>query len=126
MAHEPSGGSDRTAIGFAYGLVAGAVVGAALGVLLAPKEGRALRRDIGERARALRDEARRLADEAANKSRRVGDVALEWVDRGKEVAERARMAASEGFREARRHASGPVQDPRSADLAGVEGVGENL
>lgn len=114
MAQEDKGGG--TAIGFGIGLVAGVALGVGIGLLLAPNDGESLRRDLAERAK-------RLKDEADGQYRRAGDIATEWADRGRDVAERARTAAAEGLREARKHMA-PVYDPRKSDLAGVEGTAD--
>ena len=89
-------------------------VGVGIGLLLAPNDGESLRKDLAERARKLKDDAN-------DRYRHAGDVAAEWADRGRDVAERARTAAAEGVREARRHMAS-VEDPRKSDLAGVEGI----
>lgn len=109
-------GGGGTVLGFGVGLVAGAALGVGLGLLLAPKEGLALRRDLGARARKLRDET-------VDQYHRVGDVAAEWADQGKDIAARLRTAAAEGLREARKRSAAPA-DPRSAELAGVDGTAE--
>jgi gas vesicle protein len=114
MAQERSDGG--TAVGFGIGLVAGVALGVGIGLLLAPNDGEAIRKDLAERARKLKDEA-------DGRYRRAGDVAAEWADRGRDVAERARTAAAEGLREARKHMA-PVDDPRKSDLAGVEGTAD--
>jgi gas vesicle protein len=58
----------RAGVGFAAGLLTGAVVGTALGLLLAPRSGVALRRDINRSVGTLRDAVagryRELADRA--------------------------------------------------------------
>lgn len=61
--------TDREAgIGFAVGIVTGAAIGAALGLLLAPRAGVTLRRDINRSVGTLRDAVagryRELADRA--------------------------------------------------------------
>ena len=53
MAQEDRG----VGIEFGLGLLAGAAIGIGLGLLFAPKEGAALRRDISRRAREWQDEA---------------------------------------------------------------------
>jgi len=88
MAQEDSGG---TAVGFGIGLVAGVALGVGIGLLLAPNDGESLRKDLAERAKKLKDEA-------DGGYRRAGDIAAEWADRGRDVAERARTAAAQGIR----------------------------
>jgi gas vesicle protein len=111
-----NGNGGSTVLGFGIGLVAGAILGVGACLLLATDEGQAWRKDLRERARKLRDES-------VDEYRRVDAVVGEWASRGKEVAERLQTAASEGLREARKHAAAP-RDPRSADLAGVEGIAD--
>jgi gas vesicle protein len=114
MEQEHSGGG--TAVGFGIGLVAGVALGVGIGLLLAPNDGESLRQDLAERARKLKDEA-------DGGYRRAGNIAAEWADRGRDVAERTRTAAAEGLREARKHMT-PIDDPRKSDLAGVEGTAD--
>lgn len=113
MAHDNGNGSN-TALGFTIGLVAGAVLGVGLALLLAPKEGEALRRELGERVKKLKDDA-------MDTYRQAADVAAEWAEEGADVAERVRTAANDGLREVRRHAAGV---PGSGG-AGAEGTAEN-
>ena len=88
---------------FALGLLAGAAIGVGLGLLFAPKKGAALRRDIAKRARDLRDDAGQQID-------RVTEAADDLVERGRDVAQRARTAVSSGIREARRYGAGVAAD----------------
>jgi gas vesicle protein len=98
-AHENRGG---VGVGFGLGVLAGAAIGVAIGLLVAPKEGSRLRRDLARKAGHLRDDAidqfERAADAAA-------DAAAEAAARGKDVAERARTAVKDGLREVRRYTS---------------------
>ena len=98
MAQEYGNGGNGSGIAFGIGLLAGIVIGAGFGVLFAPKDGAALRRDISRRARDLQDEA-------AEHFERATDAAGDLADRGRDVAQRARTAVATGVREARRHAS---------------------
>ena len=95
-AHER--GASGSGLTFGLGLLAGAVIGVGLGLLFAPKEGAALRRDIAGRARDLRDDANEQFD-------RVAGAASGAAERGRDVAQRARTAVATGIREARRYAS---------------------
>lgn len=108
-------GNGNVVIGVGMGLVAGAALGIAVGLLLGTEEGRAWQRDLRTRATKLKDTS---IDE-------VDAVVGEWTNRGKEVAQRVRTAATEGLREARKHATAP-RDPRSSDLAGVEGTVDGI
>jgi gas vesicle protein len=92
MVHDNSG----SGIGFGLGLAAGLVLGVGVGLLMAPKEGSALRRDLADRARRLRENA---GDFGRDMSRSARGMA----EHGSEFAGRVRTAASEGLREARRH-----------------------
>ena len=49
--------NNGSGIGFGLGLAAGLVLGVGVGLLMAPKEGAALRRDIADRARRFREDA---------------------------------------------------------------------
>ena len=88
--------NNGSGIGFGLGLAAGLVLGVGVGLLMAPKEGAALRRDIADRARRFREDAEGF-------SRDMGRSAKDMAEQGSEFASRVRMAASEGLREARRH-----------------------
>ena len=113
MGREDGGGN--TVLGFGIGLVAGATLGVAVGLLLATEEAQAWQRDLRTRATQLKDTSIDGID----------TVVGAWAGRGKEVAQRLRTAATEGLREARKHAAAP-RDPRSADLSGVEGTVEGI
>ena len=76
---------DRSNAGLAFGLglVAGAMIGLGLGLLFAPKDGAALRRDLAKRARELQEDAAGWYEEAAS-------AASDLAEKGKEAAQRAR------------------------------------
>jgi gas vesicle protein len=118
MAHDDTNASGGGALFFAIGLVSGVALGATLGLLLAPKDGASLRKDLGERAKKLRDEA-------SDGYRRVEEAARVAAEQGTKIAERARVAAAEGLREARRHMDSP-RSPRESELAGVEGLSDSF
>lgn len=86
---------------FIAGLFTGTLIGAALGLLLAPKTGTDLRRQIRSRAGDV-------ADTAEGAYRRAADAAGDFAERGRElgqdVYERSRDAASRTADEAQRHA----------------------
>jgi gas vesicle protein len=92
MGHENSGNG----IGFGLGLAAGLVLGVGVGLLLAPKDGAALRRDLADGARRLRENAEGIGRDVSRSARGM-------AEHGGEFASRVRSAASEGLREARRH-----------------------
>ena len=88
--------NNGNGIGFGLGLAAGLVLGVGVGLLMAPKEGAALRRDIADRARRLREEAEGFGRDMSRSAKGM-------AEQGGEFASRVRTAASEGLREARRH-----------------------
>ena len=94
MGHDNNG--SGSGIGFGLGLAAGVVLGVGVGLLMAPKDGAALRRDLADRARRLREDAEGFG-------RDMGRSAKGMAEHGSELANRVRTAASEGLREARRH-----------------------
>ena len=88
--------NNGNGIGFGLGLAAGMVLGVGVGLMMAPKEGAALRRDIADRARRLREEAEGFGRDMSRSAKGM-------AEQGGEFASRVRTAASEGLREARRH-----------------------
>lgn len=92
MDHDNNG----SGIGFGLGLAAGLLLGVGVGLLMAPKEGAALRRDLADRARRMREGAEGLGRDMSQSARGM-------AEHGSEFASRVRTAASEGLREARRH-----------------------
>lgn len=90
-------------VAFALGVLSGAAIGVALGLLFAPRDGAALRRDIVRRARDLREDA-------GDQLNRAADVADDLAERGRDVADRARTAVTTGIREARRYGAGVAAD----------------
>jgi gas vesicle protein len=105
--HDFDTGTGTSGVAFALGLLAGAAIGVGLGLLFAPREGAALRREIAKRARDLRDDAGEQID-------RVAVAADDLVGRGREVTERARSAVASGIREARRYGAGVAADVADA------------
>lgn len=99
--------NGTSGVAFGLGLLAGAAIGIGLGLLFAPREGAALRRDVARRARDLRDEAGERFDHAS-------EAADGLVDRGRDVAQRARSAVATGIREARRYGAGVAADVADA------------
>ena len=79
---------DNAGLAFGLGLVAGAMIGVGLGLLFAPKDGAAMRRDLAKRARELQEDAAGWYEEAAG-------VADDLVEKGKEAAQRARTAMAD-------------------------------
>jgi gas vesicle protein len=102
---------------FMMGLLAGTVLGAGLGMLFAPKAGSDLRRQLGEQADSLANNAsqtyRRASQAAGDWAGKAQESASDWADkaaetasdladRGKELYGRAREAAARGAEEAER------------------------
>jgi len=92
--------------GFMMGLLAGTVLGAGLGMLFAPKAGSDLRRQLGEQADSLANNAsqtyRRASQAAGDWAGKAQESASDLADRGKELYGRAREAAARGAEEAER------------------------
>jgi gas vesicle protein len=76
---------------FIAGILVGTAVGVGLGMLLAPKPGAELRKQVSEEAQVLRRKA-------ADQTRKAGELAA----RGKELVERGREAVTRGVEEAKR------------------------
>lgn len=102
-----------TSYSFGVGVAAGAAIGLALGLLLAPKRGAALRREIVEGSKEL-------GRKAADGSRRVRAAAGDLASKGRHVAEDAHDATAAALRTARRHAEPPLdageEDPFQGPL----------
>lgn len=75
--------------GFMMGLLTGTVLGAGLGMLLAPKAGSELRGQLSE-------QARNLGSMANDQYRRASEAAGGWVDRGRDVVQKAQEAVGRG------------------------------
>jgi gas vesicle protein len=99
---ESSGG------GFMAGLFTGALLGAGLGLLLAPKAGSELRRQLKMRAGDLADTAeegyRRAADTVNDLSGRGRDLADRGREMGRDIYDRARDVAGKATDEGQRFA----------------------
>lgn len=104
--------------GFIVGLLAGTVFGAGLGMLLAPKAGSELRRDLADQAATLKNNASKTYRDAAegaaswatkaqetagDLSSKASQVAGDWAERGKAADQTARDAAAKGAQEADRY-----------------------
>lgn len=85
-----SSGNIGTAITF---LMIGLGAGALIGLLLAPKSGKALRRDIQRGYEDARDSIGDWADEAKDRVREVGDRVRDVANRGAEFADDLRERA---------------------------------
>ena len=93
------GGNVGTAITF---LLIGLGAGALVGLLLAPKSGKALRRDLQRGYEDARDKLGDWADEARDRVRDAGDRVRDVASRGVEVAEELRDTAREKVEPLRR------------------------
>lgn len=98
--YESSEGSNvGTAITF---LLIGLGAGALAGLLLAPKSGKALRRDLQRGYDDAKDTLEEWADEAKTRVRDAGDRVRDVASRGAEIAEDLREAAKERVEPLRR------------------------
>ncbi|MFD0870099.1 Gas vesicle protein [Chlamydia abortus] len=64
---------------FLVGAMVGSVIGAVTALLLAPKSGRELRKDIADQAQQLSDKTQKIAGN-------IGHQTSEWFGKAKEVA----------------------------------------
>jgi gas vesicle protein len=76
--------------GLAIGMIVGGAVGAIVALLLAPKSGAELRRDIAERSSELYDRAN---DFASDQSRRMNEYLNEGKAKAEEIVKTARQQA---------------------------------
>lgn len=97
---------------FVMGLLTGAVLGAGLGMLFAPKSGSALRNQLS-------DQAGNLANQATDGYKKATENAAEWVDRGREMYDKAKGAVSRGTDEAQRYVRDVASDVSSAAATAV-------
>ena len=91
--------------GFMMGLLTGTVLGAGLGMLLAPKAGAELRGAIGE-------QARNWGSQAQEQYRTAREAAGPWVERGRDMVNQARDAASQAAEQARGYAGTAAEQAR--------------
>jgi len=91
--------------GFMMGLLTGTVLGAGLGMLLAPKAGAELRGAIGE-------QARNWGSQAQEQYKHAREAAGPWVDRGRDMVNQARDAASQATEQARGYAGAAADQAR--------------
>ena len=98
---ERSAGTSGVVLSF----LLGALSGAALAILFAPRSGRETRDLLGERLRETADRSRRLGEQALEKGREVAEDASGYLDRQREALEKRRdrlSAAVEAGRQAYR------------------------
>lgn len=76
--------------GFVYGAIAGGVVGSVAALLLAPKSGRELRKDIADKTSSMSDQTARIAGQVTDKTvelaKQVGSTASTAASKVKESA----------------------------------------
>ena len=97
---------------FVMGLLTGTVLGAGLGMLFAPKSGSELRNQLS-------DQAGNIANQATDGYRKATENAAEWVDRGRDMYDKAKTAVSRGADEAQRYVRDTASDVSSAAATAV-------
>jgi gas vesicle protein len=91
--------------GVVLSFLLGALSGAALAILFAPRAGRETREMLHEKLRETADRSRRLGEQALEKGREVAEDASGYVERQREALEKRRdrlSAAVEAGRQAYR------------------------
>ena len=91
--------------GVVLSFLLGALSGAALAILFAPRSGRETRDLLGEKLRETADRSRRLGEQALEKGREAAEDASGYLDRQREALEKRRdrlAAAVEAGRQAYR------------------------
>ena len=98
---ERSAGTSGVVLSF----LLGALSGAALAILFAPRSGRETRDLLGEKLRETADRSRRIGEQAIEKGREAAEDASGYLDRQREALEKRRdrlAAAVEAGRQAYR------------------------
>jgi len=93
------------ASGIILSFLLGGLTGAALAILFAPRSGRETRELLGEKLKESTERGREFRDQVTAKGREMVDEASEYINKGKETAERRRdrlAAAIEAGRQAYR------------------------
>jgi gas vesicle protein len=85
--------------GFMMGLLTGTVLGAGLAMLLAPKAGADLRGAVGE-------QARNWGNTASEQYQHARETAGTWAEKGRDMVNQAREAATHAAEQARGYAGG--------------------
>jgi gas vesicle protein len=98
---------DRSAgtSGVVLSFLLGALSGAALAILFAPRSGRETRERLSEKLRETADRSRRIGEQAVEKSREAARDASDYVERQRDALEKRRdrlAAAVEAGRQAYR------------------------
>lgn len=108
----------------------GAVLGAGLGLLFAPQSGERTRRDIGTRARQLKDEAadrfEDLSEEVETRGRKLKTKVEDWADDVRHEVRDGRRAVQETALGARDDLERRLADARARRRATIaaDGVAE--
>ena len=91
---------DRQGNSFMLGLMAGTAIGAGIALLIAPREGAAMRRDLSESAHRLGEKLSHGAGSVRQTARRAADTASDLIERGRsaysDASKEARHAADRG------------------------------
>lgn len=105
----------------------GAILGAGLGLLFAPQSGERTRRELGRRARQLRDDAEErwddLRDEVEDRGRRLKEGAEEWVEEVKDEVREGKRTLERKAASARDDLERRLSEARSRRRAGVAADG---
>lgn len=119
---------------FVMGAVIGSVLGAATALLIAPKSGRELRKDIAEQTRGAAEKTQQLVGNISRKTqeiagnvghktqqivKNVGSTASEWAGIAKEAASNA-VSEVKAMREARKETASAAALEAGAASAGGE------
>jgi len=94
-----------SASGVILSFLLGGLTGAALAILFAPRSGRETRELLGEKLKEGTDQGREFRERVTTKGREMVEEASEYLNKGKETAERRRdrlAAAIEAGRQAYR------------------------
>jgi gas vesicle protein len=109
--------------GLAVGLILGGVVGGAIALLLAPKTGKELRRDLAERSG---DIYIRASDFATEQSQRIGDRVGDYVNEGKVRADELVRTARQQAGSLMNEAEHLMSDARSRISTTQSGIKDNV
>ncbi len=87
--------------GVLLSFVVGGLAGAALAILFAPRAGRETREMIADRVKEGVDKGRHLKDEVVNRSQRLREEAVDFIEERKERLGSAIDAGQQAYRDAR-------------------------
>ena len=90
---------SNSGMSFMTGLFAGALIGTGLGMLFAPRKGSELREQLSDAANNMSKTVSKTADEFVQRGRNVYDRARDVASRAGDEVERATGAASKGMEE---------------------------